>query len=459
MRVKITDHAIHAVLNRLFACQEELGQSIGSRTNLITIFFHELAIHFSGILIQRECIIASHTQPAFPYTNRQYSIDPYLYDFSGLQILRKRRTALDLMHRLKVLPVARGEAIPFGYRQDRMTSILVNLLTGYQTPAKGFVSSLKLQFEMLETLIRDLCAEHSISGVDAVIVNWQRYVNFYCSQDRIKVSGERLIIGNRQNLQNRILAHNYIEQGKKVIAFTHGEISSAIFTEPMYDYAERGVCTELVDYGQPQTSHNSRTILPPGRTVYRTSSLASSFFKLSREIPSRKLTTLKILYIPTTYVGDYIYGPSHAYPDDVYAEWHQALHLVFPSAIFKVHPKSKVVRSYPGNTEKRWLDDCIHEYDVYILDYFATSTVRAMLSDKPVIYFDIGLRPLTTEFLRVLKKRCFYRQIDINGDLSEQLMDAFSRYQKSGHCGSNVDVAKYCFPNPGTFSWRDTLFC
>ena len=116
------------------------------------------------------------------------------------------------------------------------------------------------------------------------------------------------------------------------------------------------------------------------------------------------------------------------------------------------------MRSYPGNTEQRWLDDCIHEYDVYILDYFATSTVRAMLSDKPVIYFDIGLRPLTTEFLRVLKKRCFYRQIDINGDLSEQLIEAFSRYQKSGHCGSNVDVAKYCFANPGTFSWRDTLF-
>jgi len=458
MRLKNTDRAIHAVLNRVFVCQQELVQSIGSHGNIVTLFFHELAIHFSGILIQREHAISSQAQPAFPYTNHQYSIAPYLYDFSSSQSLPKMSSALELMHRLRVLSVARGEAIPFGYEQDRMKSILVNLLTGYQAPAKGFVSSLQLQLEMLEALIQDLCAEHSINGVDAVIWNWQRYVNGYCTEDRIKVPEERLIIGNRQNLQNRILAHNYMEQGKKVTAFTHGEISSAIFTEPMYDYAERGVCTELVEYGQPQTVDNSRTILPPQRTVYRTSSLAKSFFKLSREIPSPTLSSLKILYIPTTYVGDYIYGPSHAYPDDIYAEWHRALHSVFSSAIFKAHPKSKVDRPYPGNTEQRWLDDCIDEYDVYILDYFATSTVRAMLSDKPVIYFDIGLRPLADEFMRALKKRCFYWQIDINGDLKEQLMGALSRYQRADYCGSNADVAKYCFANPTTFSWRDTLF-
>ena len=108
MRLKKTDRAIHAVLNRIFVCQQKLADSIGSHGNLVTLFFHELVIHFSGILIQREHTMLSQVEPAFPYTNHQYAIAPYLYDFSSSQSSPKLSSALELMHRLKVLSVARG---------------------------------------------------------------------------------------------------------------------------------------------------------------------------------------------------------------------------------------------------------------------------------------------------------------------------------------------------------------
>ena len=74
------------------------------------------------------------------------------------------------------------------------------------------------------------------------------------------------------------------------------------------------------------------------------------------------------------------------------------------------------------------MDDCIEEYDVFILDYFATSTVLAMLMDKPVIFLDIGLRRLAAEFLSTLKERCHYVSIDINGNLDDQLYEAMASW-------------------------------
>jgi hypothetical protein len=354
--------------------------------------------------------------------------------------------------------VARGEAIPFGYRQQRSLSRLINFVTEYQKPTWAFILQADRQQEALRNCIATICREHSIEGGAVITKNWDQYWRLHCTEQLRSTRHHTLIIGNRQNLQNRKLAHNFFEQEKTVVGFTHGEISSTIFTEPLYRYAERGVCTHLVEYGQPQEKQSGSVILPPAATLYRTSSLAKSVYRSSQQISSREISGSKILYIPTTYVGDYIYGPSHAYPDKVYAEWHNTIQQAIPSIVFKKHPKSHVFQPYPGATEKRWLDDCIEEYDCYVLDYVATSTVRAMLTDKPVIYLDIGLRPLTDQFLKVLKKRCFYWKIDINGDLAGQMNEAIAEFCKGGHCGSNLDIAKYCVANTPTFSWRETLF-
>jgi hypothetical protein len=457
MRIKDTDSSINRVVQQLFARERELRQAVKTRGNMLTMFFHELLIHFSGILIQREYQSTSGSEPTFPYVNHAYGTHPYTYDFSKNRSTHKNNRLSAVLHRMRVLPVARGEAIPFGHKQDRLQSIFVNALTAHQGPETGFVSRLSLQVDALESLIREICLEQMINGADTVVTNWSQYVRTHCSPQQVKVAAERLIIGNRQNLQNRKLAQNYIEQNKEVIAFTHGEISSTVFTEPMYDYAERGLCTHLVDYGNVKQPKRANILLPPQRISSRSSSIARSVFSHSEEITGKQFTNAKTLYVPTTYVGDYIYGPSHAYHDSVYQEWHQAIGSVIPSVVFKTHPKSKATFPFLFNTDRRWLDDCISEYDIYILDYFATSTVRACLTDKPIIYFDIGLRPLTETFIRVLKKRCFYWKIDINGNLKEQLNEALTRFQTPGNCWSNMDIAEYCIASPQTLSWREIL--
>jgi hypothetical protein len=90
-----------------------------------------------------------------------------------------------------------------------------------------------------------------------------------------------------------------------------------------------------------------------------------------------------------------------------------------------------------------------------MLDYVATSTALAMLTDKPVIYFDIGLRRVKGDFMRVIKERCHYVKIDINGNLDLQLQGGISSFPSYDYCWSNLNVGKYCLLEKESFRWKD----
>ena len=241
-----------------------------------------------------------------------------------------------------------------------------------------------------------------------------------------------------------------------MVAFTHGEIASVVFDEPMYGYAERTLCSTLVEYGKQGVGEpDTRVLVRPKAILYRNSSVAKTQYRRNECIESRGLNESQVLYIPTTYVGNQIYGPFHAYEDLIYREWHSALVEAIPSLTVKVHPKSVVELQPPGQLERRWLDDCINEYDVLIVDYMATAAVLSIVSEKPIIYFDIGLRRLSEGFERDLRARSQYERIDINGNLCEQIHDCLERYSRASRSWSNIDIEKYIINNDENFSWLE----
>tara|TARA_B100000686_G_scaffold275978_1_gene294782 strand:- start:314 stop:619 length:306 start_codon:yes stop_codon:yes gene_type:complete len=56
-----------------------------------------------------------------------------------------------------------------------------------------------------------------------------------------------------------------------------------------------------------------------------------------------------------------------------------------------------------------------------ILDYYSTAATLMIATDKPVIFFDIGLRNLVPDYQLLLKQRCDYVKIDWTLDLSDQI--------------------------------------
>lgn len=454
-----TNDAILSVIDVLDSYEKDIrfkGESLG---NIYSVFFHDLVIHFSGILIQRETAGSVRDIVRFPFVGREYALSPGLIDLNLVRETSARESINTKLRQIRLLSLAIGNSIPLGYKQDYWLSKFLNLFGEFQKPAKVFIDDLGFQLDNLCECIYDICSQHSILNPDSIRRNWIEYVSHHSIKDLIPVESKILLVGNRQDLQNRKLAHNYLEQGKEVIAFTHGEIASTIFDEPMYRYAERGLCSTLVEYGEPPSLEQREEIMiEPKRTLYRNSLVARSIYRPSSNITSKKLDCVKLLYIPTMYVGNHIYGPFHAYPDPVYWEWHSAIFRLLPSVVFKAHPKSRGSLNLPGREENRWLDDCINDYDVLMLDYVATSTALAMLTDKPVIFFDIGLRRAKDDFMRVIKERCHYVTIDINGNLDLQLQGGIASFSSCDCCWSNLNVGKYCLLEKELFRWKDIFF-
>ncbi|MEK9943273.1 MAG: hypothetical protein VW771_12470, partial [Gammaproteobacteria bacterium] len=136
-----------------------------------------------------------------------------------------------------------------------------------------------------------------------------------------------------------------------------------------------------------------------------------------------------------------------------YRSWQYLLFEMLNGVTYKVHPKSRSAPIDGVPLETRSLDVCIRDYDYLVFDYFATGAMLGLVSDRPVIYCDIGLRKLHPEFLEDLKKRCEYVKIDLeNLDkklLKVQLIGAISSQQSF----SNEGIKKYVFCESSEFSW------
>ena len=81
----------------------------------------------------------------------------------------------------------------------------------------------------------------------------------------------------------------------------------------------------------------------------------------------------------------------------------------------------------------------------------------ALVSDKPVIYCDIGLRRLHPQFVRDLKNRCEYVKIDLERELTPQLDNAFAECWSDAAVRSNDGITPYVFCRQDSFNWV-TLF-
>ena len=461
-RVLETDVEIITVIETIYRCHQEMSAIVGPLGNIFTVFFHDLVIHFSGILLQRVSTGSYVDVPQFPYVDKRYAISPCRVDLSMSMEPVASQVYKDWLREIQVIPLAIGNSLPYGYKQQWFTSKLVSLLGVFQGPVKSFLPKKRQQIESLLACIGELCTAHEIPAVGTLQDNWTRYAEAHTIGEQKTLNQHTVVLGNRQDLQNRKLAVNFLQQDKEVVAFTHGEITSTVFDEPMYGYAERSLCSTLVEYGEKGVGEpNNRVLVRPQAILYRNSSVAKTHYRKSDRIEAKNLNESKVLYIPTTYVGNQIYGPFHSYEDHVYREWHLALVEAIPTLTVKVHPKSTVELQPPGQLERRWLDDCINEYDVLIIDYVATSAVLAIVSDKPVIFFDIGLRRLSEEFECDLHVRCQYERIYIKGNFREQINDCLEKYACASRTRSNIAIEKYIVNNDENFSWfelvRETL--
>ena len=315
---------------------------------------------------------------------------------------------------------------------------------------KLYISDREHQLNALKDLLNKLSIVLEIASNYNFINNFLEYVKSYLIDKSIAINSDILIVGSNAKLNVRINGANYLSQGKQVISICHGEHSSYVLDEPVIGHTEISYCSDYITYGISQNFNTlkyakSLYILPI--IHYKSSKVIKSFYE-DNLINKIQLEESNILYIPTAFSANKRYGPFRDIEDNLYKKWQNSILSLDYNITYKAHPKNNIeVNLKSHKTEQKNLQEVLLDYDFYILDYISTASALCVATDKPIIYFNIGMRNMTEEVLKLFKKRVFWVDIDMNKDFSIQIKQAISDYTNLKQDFINEYTEKYSLAN------------
>ena len=159
IRVKNTDTAILSVIDIIRDSYRELSLAIDPVGNIFNVFFHDLVVHFSGILIHRASRDGDEGVVRFPYVSKNYALEPTAI---GESILADRPDIYSLKERIKrkgICAVALGNSIPYGYGQHQIVSKAINLIAEYQGIVSAYLPKRSEQIWLLQETLIKLCLQ------------------------------------------------------------------------------------------------------------------------------------------------------------------------------------------------------------------------------------------------------------------------------------------------------------
>ena len=453
------DQIAFEICERIRRGYSEISSTISPFGNIYAAFFHDLVVHFTGIIIHRNAVGDYGPVTSFPWVSRKYSLTPSELNSEAFAVLNKSTGLSATVRSAGLLPVAIGRSIPIDEASNSYRQKLLKILLSAPQEQKFFLPKYATQTDSLRSLVSDICNEFQIDNETKIWGNWVRYLAIHTTGAQRKIPQKGVLVGTRNNLENRKLALNFLQQEKQVVGFTHGEISNHVFNEPVYSYSDRTLCTTLIEYGDFSPKKSSfPPIIRPLKEVRRDSQVIRRFFNPTEKIGNCDLRDANVLLIPTIYQENHLYGPKHSYETKKYYAWHKALEEHIPNLTVKVHPKTRFRPTFIRPIEVRPLEQCIEDYDLLIFDFIATGVAFALFSGKPVIYFDIGLRNIDAEFRAELNQRGSVFEIDFSRDWGEQITAALIEYRENQKESSNLGLAKYSLVQTDKLSIARTIF-
>lgn len=229
-----------------------------------------------------------------------------------------------------------------------------------------------------------------------------------------------IIIGSPAKFNNRIASINGYALGTNVIGVLHSDESGSN-SLPSWQFDDRSLSHSLIGYG-------------PGGNYYKNKEeiflsidkLNQNYIESDSEFVSNNYKTETINTLNDTnnkkglYISLQINNISLINSDDIidlkdYVEWQNFLLDNKSNIEIKIHPKQKKDNiKYKANKIYGNLIDCIDEYDFFVLDYLgSTAFAQIAATNKPIIYYNIGLCNYTKAGLTSIKNRVIWCNVDI----------------------------------------------
>lgn len=438
----------------------ELSGQVGLYSNIIGVFYHELMVYLtnyyliknseasagsSGVSAPKPNNLTRHILPSCTTEN----CEPRRFEKSHHDRKRPWQILIEIIFALK-----KGKArIGFDnyFISHDLKNILPALLGKYQicfeTNNSLWLDNKDYQTEYLRKTIKEAAHYIRAPRIKEFAEDFVRFALSHVSDDQQSVNNAIFINVSNAHLQSRIRSANYKAKDKPVISFAHSCLSAYVTDEPLMGYGELSYCDYYVTYGHDQNFYSLKYARPLQRMpqiIYRSDHFIQKYYR-TPEICFRELNSqVRILYAPTTFCGNMRYGPFRDIADNLYEKWQYALLRCGLDVTYKPHPsnrgpvKIRYAKTMTGN-----LMDCMHDFDFYFLDYISTASGLLGATDKCIIYFNLGLRNMSKDVLEDFKKRVFWVDIDLFGDLDKQISDAIANYNDHKQNFYNSYTEKY----------------
>lgn len=422
------------ILDEVLQHHRMTSKGVGEYQSLAGIFFHEICIYLTGAYL----ILADEVYEGdlkFPYCNLAYLDRPIRIDFEKKKIHENSLYSLGIVGKT----IGLGENVPFDSRLQKLAFMASNKPVS-MSKSRFNLAHQKDQLDSLRTLILEISTKYNLcKAPDIFADNFIRYCESYLSPDENYIEKAFTLSGSNALIHNRLLSAQQIRHGGKAICVGHGEQSPFFLDEPIFFYGDMSYSTDFVSYGdaRPDGHASERFILTAPPCIWSRDSA-----KVRAVRSSRGKSKGKILYVPTSYSANRRYGPFRDISDRDYMSWQQKIMESSSDITIKIHPKGQRT-DLKWNYETRWLEDCIQEYDSYIIDYVSTASALCMATSKPVLFLNPGIRNLSQKGWESSKRRCELIELDLNETSAaiKKHIDVFEKY--SSHQNRQDFTASY----------------
>tara|TARA_B100000795_G_C22794671_1_gene438727 strand:- start:757 stop:2163 length:1407 start_codon:yes stop_codon:yes gene_type:complete len=437
--MRIIDHISIEIYNELLVEYEKNIKQNGHYLNVFGIFMHEIMIYLSNFVQIKNSKSQYDYEIEFPFLNSNYIEYPFEVNNSNLNKLRPQSFKRLLVKALffffrfgKKCSYSNdisGEVLKFS------TSHLFKIQMEYINDVKCFLPNKDDQFSKLNKFLYRFCEKNEVKNSEIFCNNFISYIDQFI-QDKPPVINSALFLSSSNLiLNNRIIASHFLENNKSVIAFAHGEHDMLALDDPASGYGEMSYCTYFVSYGSNNLVYEKYNKPLKGHSPIikrRDSAIVRSFYK------SSKINTQKDsdngLYIANGFNANYKWGPFQHHDDEFYMEWQNILYSINNNLAYKSHPSSrsneiplKASTILDGNLNKINLQ----KYGYIVIDFFSTAMAVSSASNLPIIYFNLGLMNLNDKAKSDLKKRVYWVDINLKGDIKEQVTSGFKGFFSS----------------------------
>ena len=451
------------LLQAVQACEE----AAPPYKNVATLFFHVLQRYFSSYLYRTTELRAqiqgaspiigeSGRFPFWDHSNVLKGLDADILDYPALPAPNRWGntgfgTVSGIFSRINSRPGKQIALLPTHLNARRLGPRL--MLSGHTLsfpqldPLGG--GALDDQWPILvrsmEPILEYLCMPREIRASSLEVL--RRYIAACVTEDETPLHCDALISGSMLTLEHRLMAAQARSQNIPVMVPIHGD-ADGFLDEPWSGYGEATYPTHLLSFGRHgdelrRTSQYARGILEAEVPI--TIPASSDVIRRNIWLPERPIRSagsvkeLRLLYIPTAYQLLGSYGPFHSAPDTLYRQWQKSLLEAFPNITIKEHPTNIenacfVASGHP--TELKPLPNVLDKFDAYLVDYISTGLNLVAATDKPVIYFDLGIRNPTGRVRMALEARCIVIKPEtlsphmlrerVNAHLRDEKVDAYT---------------------------------